>query len=295
MSGKLGDKMPVGIPFENNFSFARHTTYGCGGTAARAYYPRTEEEGIAVYDYLSQNEIPFAVLGNGSDILASDLGFKGEIIATKGLDLIRRTDRGSLLCGAGVTVGALLKYCASNGCGGLEYIAGIPATVGGLAYMNGGAGGAYICNNVVSVRLYDGEIRNLTNKQCCFGYKYSTMRDIKSLILAVELSFLPDSGEAVAGRVRKYLDKRAWHPRGKSCGCVFKNPEGLSAGKLIEDAGLKGLTIGCARVSEQHANFIINGGSSSADVFRLIGEVRRRVYEATGIRLEEEVIYIGDF
>lgn len=283
------------VPFENSFSFAKHTTYGCGGAAKIAYYPDTVKRGIAVYDFLTHGKIPFTVLGNGSDVLASDKGFDGAVIVTKSLKKIYKTNRNSLICQAGVTVSSLLKFCVQNGCGGLEYLAGIPATVGGLAYMNGGAGGIYICNNVIKVRLYDEKLRNFSNKRCNFGYKYSTMRGINSLILGVELSFTPENGEIIAQRVKEYLRRRAFHPKGKSCGCVFKNPAGASAGKIIEDAGLKGLKMGCAEVSERHANFIINRGENSADIYKLIEEVKRRVLAATGIALEEEVVYIGDF
>ena len=121
------------------------------------------------------------------------------------------------------------------------------------------------------------------------------MRDINGVILSVELSVAPQSAEIWKEKIKEYLKSRAFHPKGKSCGCVFKNPAGLSAGKIIEDAGLKGLRYGRAKVSEKHANFIMNEGDSSADVYKLIEEVKRRVFDFSGIALEEEVVYIGDF
>lgn len=284
-----------GVPSERDFSFKKHTTYGSGGTADIAYYPKSINQARAVYDYFTLNGIPFKVLGNGSDILASDAGFNGAVIVTKNLKKIYRTGRNSIVCQSGVTVGALLAYCQNNCLGGLEYLAGIPATVGGLAFMNGGAGGVYICKDIRKVTLYDGKMRNLSNKQCNFGYKYSTMRGINGVILSVELSVAPQSAEISEEKIKEYLKRRAFHPKGKSCGCVFKNPAGLSAGKIIEDAGLKGLRYGRAKVSEKHANFIMNEGDSSADVYKLIEEVKRRVFDFSGIALEEEVVYIGDF
>ena len=280
---------------QSNFSFAKNTTYGCGGTAKVAYFPETTEQSIAVFSYLKEQNIRYVILGNGSDILASDVHFDGAVISTKKLSGIERISRNSIFCLAGTTVGALLRYCVINGLGGLEYLAGIPATVGGLVYMNAGAGGKYISSNVVNVQLYDGELHYFSNKCCRFGNKYSTMRDINCLILGVELSFTPQNGKIVSENIKQRLADRARLPKGKSCGCVFKNPQGISAGKLIDECGLKGLSVGGATVSEQHANFIINNGANPEDIRILIKEVKRRVREHTGIELEEEVVYIGDF
>ena len=160
--------------------------------------------------------------------------------------------------------------------------------------MNGGADSKYICSNIVSVKFYDGKMRKILNKNCNFGNKYSIMRDINGIILGVELTYEPQDGEKVMQNIRRRLDGRAPLPKGKSCGCVFKNPSGYSAGKLIDEAGLKGLTYGTACVSGEHANFIINKGVRAADVYALIGRVKNEVYARFGILLEEEVVYIGD-
>lgn len=282
------------VPSEKNFNFSLNTTYGCGGSADIAYFPESIRQAEAVYNYLTANKIKFVTLGNGSNVLASGKRFDGAVICTKGLKGIYRYGN-SIFCRAGTKVGALLKYCIDNGLSGLEHLAGIPATMGGLVYMNGGAGGKYICDNVISVKLFDGKIRNFSNEQCNFGYKYSTMRDINSLILGVRLEVKPENSEIVRKNVGGFLEKRKWHPKGKSCGCVFKNPDGLSAGKLIDEAGLKGFNIGGAEVSREHANFILNNGARPEDIYSLIKEVKRIVNERTGIMLEEEVVYIGDF
>ncbi len=280
---------------EDNFSFTENTTYRCGGNARVAYFPETEEQAVAVYDYVADNKIDFVTLGNGSNVLASDKFFDGAVISTKNFTGIKRTDRGTIVCLAGTTVGSILSFCITNGFGGLEYLAGIPATIGGLAYMNGGADEKYIERNVVNVRLYDGKISELSNKNCHFGHKYSTMRDINGLILSVELKITQKSSEEIIDDIKRRVRQRGSLPTGASCGCVFKNPNNTSAGKLIDEAGLKGLKLGGAAVSERHANFIINYGNRASDVRKLIEEVRRKVFERTGIFLEEEVIYIGDF
>lgn len=277
------------------FVFAEHTTYRCGGAAKLAFMPATVSSAVAVYDYLANEKIPFVVLGNGSNVLVSDSGFDGAVVCTKGLTGMYRTSADKIFCRAGTTVGKLLKYCTDNGFGGLEYLAGIPATCGGLAYMNGGAAGKYVADNIVTVKLYDGKIRNFSREMCNFSYKYSTMQDINGLILGVEFKICIKPRDEIKKNIAEVIASRSKLPKGASCGCVFKNPAGCSAGKIIDEAGLKGLSVGGASVSRDHANFIINAGSSSRDVRALIEEVRRRVAERTGIKLEEEVVYIGDF
>lgn len=278
-----------------DFSFAKNTTYACGGNAEIAYFPDTIKQAAAVYDYLTKTGKKFVTLGNGSNVLASDKNYDGAVICTKLLSGISRTSPDTIFCYAGTRVAELIKFCIDYGLGGLEYLAGIPATIGGIALMNGGAGGIYISNNIVNVLFYNGTIHNFSNKKCNFGYKYSIMRDINCLILGVELRIYPQMSDKVRDNVSLYLNYRKFHPKGASCGCVFKNVGNLSAGKIIDQVGLKGLTCGNAYVSNEHANFLINKGGRAADIYELIDTVKKKVYERTGIKLEEEVVYIGDF
>ena len=198
----------------------------------------------------------------------------------------------NLSCGAAVS--ALLKLCRQNGYSGAEFLAGIPASLGGIVYMNGGAG-KYISECVESVRIFDGKIRELSNKECDFSYKHSTMRDIKCFILSVKLRLKRENPQIVRKNIEDALSARSHIPAGRSCGCVFENYCGVSAGKIIESAGLKGATFGKAYVSRDHANFIINEGERAEDVFRLIKYIKQEVYKKFGITLKEEVCYIGDF
>ena len=283
------------IKSEQNFSFTKYTTYKCGGNAEIAYFPNSIKQATAIYDFLSKSGKDFIILGNGSNVLASDKNYNGAVLSTKNLTGINQINQNSIFCYAGTTVAQLMKFCVEYGLSGLEYLVGIPATVGGLVLMNGGAGGCFISSNVVNVMLYNGAIRNFTNKKCSFGHKYSIMRDINSLILGVELRIFIKNSQYVRNNVSLYLSKRRSHPKGASCGCVFKNCGSLSAGKIIEDVGLKGLTLGGASVSYEHANFIINSGNSASDVYKLIKTVKEEVFSRTGIKLEEEVVYIGDF
>lgn len=285
----------INVKSIKDFGFAANTTYGCGGSAEIAYFPESIKQAAVVYDYINKAYKNYVVIGNGSNVLASDRNFDGAVLGTKRLKGISRISENTIFCYAGTTVAELMKFCVEFGFGGLEYLAGIPATVGGLVYMNGGAGGFFIGENVVNVMLYNGSIRNFSNKKCSFGYKYSIMRDINGLILGVELRIYAQSSDKVRENIALYIGRRKALPKGASCGCVFKNVGKLSAGKLIDEAGLKGLTCGKAYVSSDHANFIINGGGCAADVRTLIKEVKNKVFQCTGIMLEEEVVYIGDF
>ncbi len=279
---------------ERNFNFSLHTTYGLGGIAEVAYFPKNFEEVRCVFDYLRRTRKKYVILGGGSNVLASDKFYDGAIISTKNLKHIEVSD-GKIICGSGVTVADFLKFCIKSGVGGYEYLAGIPATLGGLTYMNGGVPERHIGDDIINVWVFDGEIRKLAQENCQFGNKYSTMRDINCCILQVQLPFTRADGDIVRQNINKRMLSRGKQPKGRNCGCVFKNAGNLGAGKLIDECGLKGLTYGMAQVSNEHANFIINNGGCAQDVYNLIALVKKAVYEKTHILLEEEVVYIGEF
>ena len=279
---------------EVDFDFSKHTTYGLGGLCKIAYFPKTEQEAVEIFYTLKERSEKYVILGNGSNILASDRYFEGSVICTSKLKGIQREDD-KLTVLSGTTVGELLKYCLKNGLTGLEFLAGIPASVGGLCFMNAGAGGKYVSDVLINCSLYDGKLRIFSNKLCKFGYKYSTMRDINCLILSCSLKVRQSTQHDVKKNIDRFIAARRFHPKGRSCGCIFKNSQGLSAGKLIDDCGLKGLSVGGASVSCDHANFIINNGAKSDEVYSLIKLVKQKVYEISGICLDEEVVYIGDF
>lgn len=277
------------------FDLAANTTYGCGGTARVAYFPKDEDEIAAVFSNIKERGERLFVLGGGSNVLAQDGMFDGTILSSAGIHNIAVLPDGNLLCGAGVRIADLLALCQREGFGGLEYLAGIPATVGGAAYMNAGAAGKSISENIVYVRIYDGMFRNLSKVDCNFTYKHSTMRDINCVICAVCLAVSRSTSQLVGRAIKDSLLRRSALPKGRSCGCVFKNRCGVSAGKIIEAAELGGTRFGGAQVSLAHANFIISSGRSSQDVYALIQQVKRVVRRKLGILLNEEVCYIGDF
>ncbi len=294
----LGRDAPPCVPFEENFSFSAHTTYGCGGVAKRAFFPRNVREARLIFNFLNSSGERFFVLGCGSDVLAQDGRYEGSIICTsrlKGITFHAMKGEYVLNVLSGTTVQELLHFCRTYGFSGLEFLAGIPASIGGLTCMNGGAFGSFIGDRVHSVRLCGLKKAVLSHDECNFAYKQSTMRGIKCLITQTNLQVSRENPALVAKNIKSILAKRANQPGGRSCGCVFENYCGVSAGEIIENAGLKGVSVGKAYVSEEHANFIINKGNSSADVYALIALVKNEVYKKFGVTLKEEVCYIGDF
>lgn len=281
------------IPYRSPFSFRFNTTVGIGGEAPLALFPRGAKELVFVLREVRRAGFPYVMLGRGSNVLVSDSGFDGIVISTALARAIRA--RNDLICAeCGTSLSALLRFAAGNRMGALEYLAGIPASIGGAVFMNAGARGKYIGENVHAVTAFiDGEVCVLTADQCEFAYK-STRFMRGGCVLSVILHTKPDEG--AGEKIRAALAARKNLPRERSLGCVFKNPPGNSAGELIERTGLKGVHIGGAFVSEKHANFIVNrGGATAADYRALVAFIRGKVFSETGIRLAEEIRYIGEF
>lgn len=280
------------IPY---FDFSQHTTYGLGGKCRAAFYPKNETEVEQVYNELNSAQKQFIVLGRGSNVLVSEKFYDGYVICTDKLNEIHAYTNGNITCGSGVSIAKFLRYCIEHNFTGAEFLAGIPASIGGAAYMNAAAGGCSCSKIITGVKLFDGNFKYLSKNQCNFGNKYSTMRDINCLITRVDFSLMSGVEQSIKSQLKKYITRRESQPLQKSCGCIFKNPTGHSAGKIIDDCNLKGLRLGGAYVSEKHANFIINDNATPTEIYSLIKRVQRLVYEKMGVLLEEEVCYIGDF
>ncbi len=284
----LGDRIH-GLDTEANFSFARHTTIGCGGMAAVCAYPKTEEELIALLALLKRRGIPYCFLGVGANVLPADGRFEGVIVRFTRFSALsaQGTD---IFCGAGVTAGALLRFAQARGIGGLEFLTGIPASLGGAVVMNAGVKEGHLSDVVHSVAAVEGgKARIFRLNECGFSEKYSVFQS-GIAVTGVLLKGRPASQAEIAEKRGYFRAKRARLPKGRSMGCVFVNPEGGFAGELIDRSGCKGLSVGGAFVSEEHANFIINGGATSADIAKLIDLVKERVFAETGIRLREEIM-----
>lgn len=278
------------IPFEKPFDFTKHSTIGCGGKAKIAYYPRDEDELCALFSRVGKQAL---ILGNCSNVLPIDEDTEKRVICTKKVTAIQPVPQG-VYVSAGITSGRLLRWMQVAGYSGIEFLAGIPCTMGGILYMNGGAGGKYISDFVDSVRIYrNGRVVNLPTSDCGYAYKQSVFMQTDDVILGAVLRLKSASSHTVKTEIAYWLKKRAHLPKGKSMGCVFKNPQGETAGRLIEYAGLKGVRVGGVKVSELHANFIINDqGGTSEDVRTLITHIKEKVWQTCAVQLEEEIRYL---
>ena len=268
------------------FHFDRETSIGVGGISPVAYYPRTMAEMIGL---LRELKTPYYLLGNGTNVLPPEKSDR-VVVKTTRLSFIKE-DTMFVSCGAQVST--LLKLC-KKGYTGAEFLAGIPASIGGLLYMNGGANGRFISSIVKGVVVFQkGEIVYRKREDCDYSYKHSRFMSESCVILGAYFSLIREDPQKVQERIEKVLEGRKRLPKGRSMGCVFKNPEGDSAGRLIDLAGLKGARIGGAVVSPEHANFIIaERGAKREDIVRLIDRMKREVYKKFQIRLEEEIRYI---
>lgn len=280
---------------------SRHTSMGVGGPIDALAFPESEAELLALVHRLRGDGTPFYPVGNWTNLIVTDGGYRGVLISLRRLTgLNRREGDGDtvvLEAQAGVPLAEIVQLSLEGALTGVEFCAGIPGSVGGALKMNAGAYGGEIKDVVTRLRLLDptGEVRTEAAEMLRFAYR-SLDLPAKTIIIGAAFRLRRGEPEAVAARVREILAaRRERHPLAyRNAGSIFKNPREVPAGRLIEAAGLKGLRIGDAQVSEQHANFIVNRGAATAtEVVALIDLVRRRVLEATGRELEPEVKIIG--
>ena len=275
---------------ESPFDFSKHSSIGCGGKARIAFYPRNVAELSKLLQKLQKDGVEYTVLGNLTNVLPSDKDKNKAIVCMKDLNGIMLTEKG-VFAYAGVKSGALLRFCRQNMRSGVEFLQGIPCTLGGALFMNAGVSGQYVADVVESVLVYrNGESKLLSKAECGYAYKKSVFMQNGDVIVGAALSLAKADEREIIERESYYEKRRAHLPKGRSMGCVFKNPEGAYAGDLIEKSGLKGLCVGGAFVSKEHANFIINDGSCSAqDIETLIAIIKNAVLAQYGITLEEEI------
>ena len=281
------------LKIEPNYQFTKHACIGCGGEAKLAVYPQSKVEIISVIEKIKNSGLAYVLLGNLSNVLPPDGEYQKIPVITKGLDGIQ-IEKGELYVEAGVSSGKLLQFCKERGLSGAEFLTGIPCTLGGATYMNAGVSGMYISEITSAVLAYvDGKLVKMSNAECTFSYKHTAFMQKEIVILGTYLRLKEKSLQEIQASMSAYAQKRKHLPTGKSMGCVFKNPLGYSAGELIDCSGLKGVSFGGAKVSEKHANFIINEAScQSKDVVYLIEKIKKEVAQKYDVRLQEEIIYI---
>jgi UDP-N-acetylmuramate dehydrogenase len=284
----------AGIEVRVDEPLARHTTMGLGGPADLLAFPSTAAQLIRTLDLAGEADLPVRVLGAGSNLLVDDAGVRGLVLATAALDRVRFGEHGEVEAGAGVHFPTLVRQTAARGLRGLEAGVGIPGSLGGILTMNAGAYQFSIGPLVSEVEAVSREKESvlLHGHEIDFRYRASSFGSNR-IVARVVLALAEDDPDAIKRDMNERMRfRKETQPVGvKSAGCIFKNPEGDSAGRLIDRAGLKGLAAGGARVSEVHANFIVHEGrASTADVLSLIEQVRDRVLRETGILLETEVM-----
>jgi UDP-N-acetylmuramate dehydrogenase len=281
-----------------NCSMARYTTLRVGGPAEAVVFADTIEGLRTLLLWLNDNDIPRYLVGNGSNILVPDAGLQGVVIMFgQGLAMIERIkeneETAEIQAGAGCGLGKLITHCAENGLAGLEFLAGIPGTVGGSIVMNAGCWGKEISDVLTAVTSINATGKLVSRSRSDLNFSYRTWGEEKdTVVVAGSFLLTKDSAGKIKERSRTYRKRRQQkQPQHvASAGSFFKNPEGHSAGKLIDEAGLKGLRVGGAEVSGAHANFIVNTGTATAgDILELMNKIQTRVYEQSGIMLEPEV------
>lgn len=287
------------LPFVQQEVLAGHTTFKIGGPAAFWCTPRNAAELRRILQHCRAQGVRVYLLGNGSNTLFDDAGFDGAVVDMRGLNEMKASDADTdlvrITAGAGQTLGRLCSKAQTLGLTGLEFACGIPGTVGGAVYMNAGAYGGELKDVLESVTFLDSDLqlRTLPAADLKMGYRTSLFEENPDwCILSATVVLRHGDGAAVLARMQELLGRRKdkqpleW----PSAGSTFKRPQGAFAGKLIEECGLRGFTVGGAQISEKHCGFVINrGGATCADVVALTEQVSRIVRDKTGFVLEREI------
>lgn len=276
-----------------------HTSFRTGGPADWFIIPDTSEELAAVISVCRRLDASWCVIGNGTNLLAGDLGYRGAIISMERFQKLEICGN-RVSAGAGLLLSRLANGACKEGLAGMEFAAGIPGTVGGAVVMNAGAYGGEISRILESVTVLDegGRLSKRQAEELELGYRTSRFQRTGEIVLEAEFLLVPGAQDEIRARMEELAKRRKEKQplEYPSAGSTFKRPEGYFAGQLIEKAGLKGFCLGGAAVSEKHAGFVINKeNATSADILALCEEVRRRVKENSGQDLELEVRLLGEF
>lgn len=280
-----------------NEPLALHTSLKVGGPADLFAVPADIADLRALLVVLENMGVPSLVIGGGYNLLPRDGGFRGVVISLRKLDRLELLDNFRVSAEAGVSNGALARFAADSGLAGIEFLAGIPGTLGGALSMNAGAHGEAILDRAETVTIIrDGELKVSAKNELDYGYRYLSLAP-GELVVRATLLLREESKTEIEDRTGEYLAHRQSTQRVgfPNAGSFFRNPDGMQAWRLIEDAGLRGCRIGGAQVSETHANFLVNlGNAKAADFIGLAGIIREKVKETSGITLEEEVRIVGE-
>ncbi len=295
---ELGERIP-GVCIEENVPMAQYTSFRAGGKARMMVIPADAEQLSAVLGVLSGSGVQYMVLGNGTNILVKDSGYDGVIVKIgSGFDYVRQ-EGCRLVCGSGTRMSVAAKAALEGGLSGFEFASGIPGFTGGAVFMNAGAYGGEMKDILRRAKMVskDGSREfYMTADELEMGYRHTKLHDTGDIVTEVEFVLEEGNRTQIKAKMSELMEKRnSKQPVNfPSAGSFFKRPEGYFAGKLIQDAGLKGLSVGGAQVSELHSGFIINrGGATATDILQLMEMIQARVFDEFGVRLETEVRIIG--
>ena len=278
---------------------AKHTSFRIGGPADVLAQPADEAELAALLKRAAEHAVPVTLIGNGSNLLVRDKGIRGLVIKLSNSFSDMEALGNELTFGSGISLAMASKKAASLSLSGLEFAVGIPGTIGGAVYMNAGAYDGEMAKVVTSVRVMDreGKISELKASELAFAYRHTALQNSGLIVTSVTCVLQPDEADAIAAKMADFSQRRISKQPLElpSAGSMFKRPVGYFAGTLIEQTGLKGYTVGGAQVSTKHAGFVVNvGGATAKDVLQLISDVQSKVFAAHGVRLEPEVLVLGE-
>ncbi len=279
---------------------AGHTTFRAGGRAMAFASPGSEQELRELTAFCRCRSLPYVIVGNGSNLLVSDKGYQGVVVSLAKMGAWLRREGNCITAGAGERLSRVSRLALEASLTGFEFAAGIPGTVGGALTMNAGAYGSEMKDVLTRARVMtpEGELRELTAQELQLGYRSSCIPAKEYIVLEAEFGLCPGERERIGERMQELSRKRREKQplEYPSAGSTFKRPEGNFAGRLIEEAGLRGFSVGGAQVSEKHCGFVINRGNATAsEIYELCRQVRARVRSHSGVELELEVRLLGDF
>lgn len=303
ISSAICEFIETHVPREDIFfdePMYKHTTFRIGGEAQCLIRISDSRQLMKLVPYFKVVEMPYFILGNGSNLLVGDKGYRGVILQIGNRMNRIKAEGTRIVAGAGALLSQVARYAQENGLAGLEFASGIPGTLGGGIVMNAGAYDGEMKQVVEQVTVMNGqgEIMELDGETMEFGYRTSIIKNKEFIVLECILNLRHGDRAGIMARMEELsLKRKEKQPlEFASAGSAFKRPEGYFAGKLIMDAGLRGYSVGGARVSEKHCGFIVNTGkATAADVAEVIQEVQERVKDKFNVTLETEVIFLGDF
>ena len=278
---------------------AKHTSFRIGGPADVLAQPADEAELAALLKRAAEHAVPVTLIGNGSNLLVRDKGIRGLVLKLSNSFSDMKALGNELTLGSGISLAMASKKAASLSLSGMEFAVGIPGTIGGAVYMNAGAYDGEMAKVVTCVRVMDmqGKISELQASELDFAYRHTALQNSGLIVTSVTVSLQPGEAESIKAKMADFSQRRISKQPLElpSAGSMFKRPVGYFAGTLIDQTGLKGYTVGGAQVSTKHAGFVVNvGGATAQDVLQLISDVQSKVFAAHGVRLEPEVLVLGE-